>query len=199
MTPDARSAHRDGGRGLPASRRSSVPAGWASSTGRSIRGSTGTSRSSCSRPSSRRTVSTGPGSSRESRQAAAIEHPSIVPGRMTPATRTECCTSRCATSTGLDLGRTIAREGPLRSGPRGLRARRDRRRAGRRARARSRASRRQAEQRALCAPDAGGRERAYLTDFGISKLVAGRGRAHRDRSCPRVPAEYVAPELVEGG
>ena len=86
-----------------------MPAGWASSTGRSIRGSTGTSRSSCSRPSSRRTVSTGPGSfaSRGRRRRSSIR--ASFPS-MTPATRTGCCTSRCATSTGpISVGRSRAK------------------------------------------------------------------------------------------
>ena len=50
----------------------------------------------------------------------------------------------------------------------------------------------------LSSLDAGGREHAYLTDFGISKLVAGARALALDGARSR-DAEYVAPEQVEGG
>ena len=134
---------------------------------------------------------------RESRQAAAIEHPSIVPvhdagdanGVLYIAMRY---------IDGSDLGRTIAREGPL-APDRAVSVLAEIADALDAAHARGLVHRDVKPSNVLLSsPDAGGRERAYLTDFGISKLVAGEA-ALTATGHVLGTAEYVAPELVEGG
>ena len=109
---------------------------------------------------------------RESRLAASLDHPNVVPiyeageadGRLFIAMRYV---------DGTDLKALLRREGAL-DPPGPSRSPRSRRRARRRARARARPPRREAVERP--ARPAGGREHAYLADFGLTHSASDPGR-----------------------
>ena len=103
---------------------------------------------------------------------------------MTPATRTGCSTSRCATSRDRTLAGSIAREGPapdraaLRCSPRSL---------TRWTPPTREVSCTVTSSRATCSVLAGRRRSRACLPYGLRHQQArgGGGRAHRDRSCPR--------------
>ena len=89
-------------------------AAWASSTGRRSSRSTASSRSSSSRPTLAGDADFRARFLRESRAAASIEHPNVIPIYDAGEARRRSCTSRCATSTGTDLRTLRARDGVAR-------------------------------------------------------------------------------------
>ena len=134
---------------------------------------------------------------RESKQAAAIEHPGIVPVHDAgDASGVLYIAMRYID--GSDLGQAISREGAI-APDRALSLLAEVAGALDAAHARGIVHRDVKPSNVLLSSlDASGREHAYLTDFGISKLVAG-ARALTSTGHVLGTAEYVAPEQVEGG
>jgi serine/threonine protein kinase len=132
----------------------------------------------------------------ESRLAAAIEHPNIVPVHETgDENGTLFIAMRCVDGT--DLGVLLERDGPL-SPDRAVASLDGIAAALDAAHARGLIHRDVKPSNVLVtAPDGSGREHAYLTDFGISKLIAGAAALTATGQLLGT-AGYVAPEQVQG-